>query len=321
MLPIINVEPLLVDSECADAVVSDIGRACREDGFFYVRGHQVPHQLISRLRELAERFFASSLEEKRRLAMAHAGPALRGYFGVGDELTSGIPDIKEGLYFGEEHDASNPLVAQRAPLHGSNLYPLLPGFRETISEYMCRMKKLGDALMRGIALSLGFEASLFERELTKRPTQLFRIFHYPSVEYEESNRWGVGEHTDYGLLTILLQDNVGGLQVKSRGVWQDAPPVPDTFVCNIGDMLDRMTRGNYRSTPHRVRNVSGRSRFSFPYFYDPDWDAEVQVLPVESDSGQESSQRWDGANLSLFEGTYGAYISQKVSRVFPQFFN
>ena len=83
--------------------------------------------------------------------------------------------------------------------------------------------------------------------------------------------WGVGEHTDYGLLTILRQDDTGGLQVKSRSGWMDAPPIPGSFVCNIGDMLDRLTRGMYRSTPHRVLNMSKRSRLSFPFFFDPEF--------------------------------------------------
>ena len=92
--------------------------------------------------------------------------------------------------------------------------------------------------------------------------------------------WGVREHTDYGLLTILLQDDTGGLQVRSPTGWIDVPPDPDAFVCNIGDMLERMTAGRYRSTPHRVRNTTRRSRLSFPFFFDPGWDAVVRPVPA-----------------------------------------
>src|SRR5439155_5219325 len=116
---------------------------------------------------------------------------------------------------------------------------------------------------------------------------------------------GVGEHTDYGLLTLLRQDDVGGLQVKTASGWIEAPPVPGSFVCNIGDMLDRMTGGFYRSTPHRVRlNTSGRDRLSFPLFLDPDFDARIE--PIEgltaSAAAQDRAARWDGANIHAFDG-------------------
>ncbi len=92
-------------------------------------------------------------------------------------------------------------------------------------------------------------------------------------------RHAVGERIDYGFLTLLRQDDVGGLQVHTREGWMEAPPVPESFVCNIGDMLDRMTGGLYRNTPYRVRlNTSGRHRPSFPLFFDPDFDARIDPL-------------------------------------------
>jgi isopenicillin N synthase-like dioxygenase len=147
---------------------------------------------------------------------------------------------------------------------------------------------------------------------------LFRIFHYPPSP-PESDDWGVGEHTDYGLLTLLLQDDNGGLSVRTANGWVDAPPVPGTFVCNIGDMLDRLTGGWYRSTPHRVRNVSGNERLSYPFFFDPDFDAEVPPLPevARRASGADGAPRWDGQDLRAFTGTYGDYLVAKVSKVFP----
>ena len=111
-----------------------------------------------------------------------------------------------------------------------------------------------------------------------------------------------------------------GLVCKSQARWIDAPPIPNSFVCNIGDMLDRMTGGRYRSTPHRVRNVSGRSRFSYPFFFDPNFDARVQPIDLEdtrSPSG-DREERWDGADIHAFDGTYGEYILRKVTKVFPE---
>ena len=129
-------------------------------------------------------------------------------------------------------------------------------------------------------------------------------------------RDGVGEHTDYGLLTLLRQDSVGGLQVRTASGWIEARPIEDSFVCNIGDMLDRMTGGMYRSTPHRVRlNTSGRDRLSFPLFFDP--DMEARIAPIRSAATDDHASRWDGASVHAFEGSYGDYLLGKIGKVFP----
>ena len=171
--------------------------------------------------------------------------------------------------------------------------------------------------MRLSALSLGLDAQYFRRTYTARPTLLFRIFEYPAAA-EGDDGWGVGEHTDYGLLTLLAQDDNGGLQVKTQRGWIEAPPIPGTLVCNIGDMLDRLTGGVYRSTPHRVRNVSGKSRLSFPFFFDPAFDAEIVPLPSHATlSRDDSAQRWDRTNVHAWSGPYSDYLLSKVSHVFP----
>jgi isopenicillin N synthase-like dioxygenase len=135
---------------------------------------------------------------------------------------------------------------------------------------------------------------------------------------ESSDAWGVGEHTDYGLLTLLAQDELGGLKVKTARGWIDAPPIEGTLVCNIGDMLDRLTGGQYRSTPHRAKNVSGRGRLSFPFFFDPDFDAEIVPLPGFALTADDRDTRWDKASVHDFSGTYGDYLLSKVSKVFPE---
>lgn len=313
-IAIIDVASLRSDDDTA-IVAAEIQEACTNHGFFYITGHGIDDRLLVRLEQLSREFFAQDEASKMRIAMKHGGPAWRGYFPVGDELTSGKPDQKEGLYFGTELSQDDPRVKAGVPLHGQNLFPEIPAFRETILEYLDRMTALGHLLMRGIAMSLGLDSDYFRRELTWEPTILFRIFHYPPLRANDS-LWSVGEHTDYGLLTILKQDANGGLQVKSRDEWIDAPPLPGTFVCNIGDMLDKLTGGHYRSTPHRVRNVADQGRLSFPFFFDPSWDAEVKPIrrwkPVSGDL------RWDGADLGQFRGTYGEYVTYKIAQVFPK---
>lgn len=316
-IPIINISPLIGGTEGRHDVADIIGQACRGCGFFYITGHGVEKGLQQRLEDLSRRFFAQDIEAKMEIQMARGGRAWRGYFPVGGELTSGQPDLKEGVYFGAEIGDDHPMTRAGVPMSGPNLFPSnIPGFRETILEYLAVMTELGHALMRGIALSLGLDESYFEEHYTGDPLILFRIFNYPAQG--AATGWGVGEHTDYGLLTILMQDESGGLQVKSQSQWIEAPPVPGSFVCNIGDMLDRLTGGLYRSTPHRVRNLSGRDRLSFPFFFDPNFNAEVKPLPLGHIAIDDRDERWDRASLREVRGSYGDYLLGKVSKVFPQ---
>jgi isopenicillin N synthase-like dioxygenase len=302
-------------------VARGIGQACRAHGFFYVVGHGVDESLGERLDALSRSFFALAEATKARWAMPLGGRAWRGWFPLGGELTSGRPDWKEGLYLGSELPDDHPRVAAGVPLHGKNLIPgddVVPQFRRVILEWMAQVTELGHRVMEGIAGSLGLPAAYFAGAYTADPLILFRIFQYPSRPIPEGLdvRDGVGEHTDYGLLTLLRQDTVGGLQVRSAAGWIEAPPVPGSFVCNIGDMLDRMTGGLYKSTPHRVRlNTSGRDRLSFPLFFDPDFDA--RIAPIRSAATDDHATRWDGASVHAFDGTYGDYLLGKIGKVFP----
>jgi isopenicillin N synthase-like dioxygenase len=319
-LPVIDVSPLLSDGQATTtaAVAEQIQIACRDRGFFYVTGHGVPDGLLADLADASAEFFGLPLADKMEIAMDRGGRAWRGYFPVGAELTSGRPDQKEGLYFGAELADDDPRVRAGLPLHGRNLFPRqVPRLRALVLAYLDALTAAGQAVLAGVALSLGLDAGYFAVGYTADPTILFRIFSYPpSPPRDEA--WGVGEHTDYGLITLLAQDDSGGLQVAAPEGWIDAPPIPGTLVCNIGDMLDRLTGGWYKSTPHRVRNLSGHARLSFPFFLDPGFTAEVPPLPDRAAAADDGSRRWDGQDLRAFTGTYGDYLLGKVSKVFPQ---
>jgi isopenicillin N synthase-like dioxygenase len=317
-LPVIDIAPLLEGGRRGGGIAREIERACRDTGFFYISGHGVGTDVVARLDRASRAFFALPHEEKMTIAMARGGRAWRGFFPVGGELTSGKPDLKEGVYFGTELDADDPRVRAGVPMHGGNLWPTaVPELKPAVLDFMARTTRAAHAVMRGVALSLGLDEDYFADTYTADPTVLFRVFHYPPARAVDGE-WGVGEHTDYGLLTLLAQDDCGGLQVKARDGWIEAPPIPDTLVCNIGDMLDRLTGGFYRSTPHRVRNVSGRDRLSFPLFFDPSFDAVIEPLPERASAVQDdSAQRWDRANVHVFRGTYGEYLLGKVGKVFP----
>jgi polar amino acid transport system ATP-binding protein len=319
-LPVIDLTGFPRSADVRRAVTERIGAACRMHGFFYVVGHGIDPTLIERLETLSRRFFAQPLQEKMQIEMARGGRAWRGYFPVGNELTSGQPDRKEGLYLGTELPAGHPLVCTGTPVHGPNLFPPIDGFRATVLDYIDAVTGLGHQLMAAVALSLDLPQDYFASRYTADPLILFRIFNYPAPASSTVGQWGVGEHTDYGLLTMLLQDENGGLEVKSNGRWIDAPPIPGTFVCNIGDMLDRMTRGLYRSNPHRVRASAFNDRLSFPLFFDPNFFAAVAPIAELAHVGLDDDRatRWDGASVHAFEGTYGDYLLGKISKVFPQ---
>jgi len=317
-LPVIDVSAFVNSYAGGARAAREIEKACREFGFFYAAGHGVSAETVRALKKASARFFALPEANKMEIPLAHGGRAWRGYFPVGGELTSGVPDLKEGLYFGEDLDFSDPRVSAGWPLHGANLFPKdVPELALAVGTFMAEAERAAHAIMAGIALSLGLEANYFRDHYTGRPTLLFRIFHYPPTAPSDA-RWGVGEHTDYGLLTLLAQDDVGGLQVKTAQGWIEAPPLPDTLVCNIGDMLDRLTGGCYRSTPHRVLNTSGKERYSFPFFFDPAFDAAIEPLPERPGlSADDSASRWDKANVHAVSGSYGDYLLGKVAKVFP----
>jgi len=320
-LPVVDIAALLSGAAQRDRVVAEIANACREFGFFYVVGHGVDEDLQRRLEEVSRQFFAQDLEAKLEIRMSRGGRAWRGYFPVGGELTSGKPDLKEGIYFGSELDADHPLVKQGTPLHGPNLFPSgMPQFRSVVLDYMAAMTRLGHVIMTGISLSLGLDAAYFARHYTNDPLILFRIFNYPPYAPDDTSNFdfGVGEHTDYGLLTILKQDMSGGLQVKTKSGWIDAKPVPNAFVCNIGDMLDRITGGHYLSAAHRVPACRDQSRLSCAFFFDPNFNAEVRRISLNATIYDNKTERWDHASVHEFRGTYGEYLLSKISKVFPE---
>ena len=324
----IDIAPLFARGAMAARrdVAKAIAAACRATGFFYVTGHGIPDDAFAELDRASRRFFALPASEKAEIAMAKGGIAWRGWFPVGAELTSGQSDLKEGLYLGTELPPDDPRVRAGLPFHGPNLWPRqVPELRSAVLRYMALTLRAADALIEGVALSLDLDPDYFAQHYTADPTILFRIFRYPAASAAErvAAPWGVGEHTDYGLLTLLAQDKYGGLQVRTDGGWIDAPPLQGTLVCNIGDMLDRLTGGRYRSTPHRVLNTSGVDRLSFPLFFDPNLSAAVRPLPQHavhdtSAIDADRQRRWDQASVHLFDGTYGDYLIAKVAKVFPE---
>ena len=284
-VPLIDFGPFLAGGpEDRKAVAEQIGRACRHIGFFYIVNHGVPHELIARTFAETQRFFALPLEAKKRIDIA-GSPCHRGYFALGGEnldpaKQTETGDLKEGLKIGRDLAPDHPLVTAGTPLHGPNQWPEgLPGWRETMEECYGALSRLGYGVMQAFALALALPEIFFDDKLTGPMATLGPLHYPPQGGKITEHRIGAGAHTDFGCLTILAQDDAGGLQVQNcTGRWLDAPPIAESFVVNIGDMMARWTNDLFASTRHRVVNVSNRERYSMPFFYDPDFDADLTCL-------------------------------------------
>ncbi len=281
VIPIIDVSDLSSgDASSSAHVVAEIGAACREVGFFYVAGHPVPQALSAQVFAAAATYFAQPEPEKRKDLYSSAGN--RGYVPMkGEALDPGRPaDLKEAFNIGLDLPADHPDVVAERGFRAVNQWPALSDFRDTMLAYFDACLGLGRLLHRAFAQDLGLAPDFFDDKLD-RPMAVLRLLHYPPAPARtETGQLGAGEHTDYGCLTLLATDAVGGLEVRTRsGEWLAAPHVPGAFVCNIGDCLMRWTNDIYVSTPHRVVSPAGRERFSVAFFLDPNPDADIACLP------------------------------------------
>lgn len=273
----------IIDMTADEATLASwIGDAARNTGFFYLTGHGIESALVDAVFAGAQRFFALPIEVKQRQSIKRS-PHNRGYVAIEEEgLDPSRPaDLKEAFNIGLDLDAEDPRVVAGEPFRGVNLWPDIPGWRKTMLAYFDAVWALGRRLHRVIALDLGLDAGFFEDKLDQ-PMATLRLLHYPPPPpWPPTGQFGAGTHSDYGDVTLLLTDEVPGLEVRKRdGEWVLAPHVDGAFVCNIGDCLMRWTNDVYVSTPHRVVNRAGRERYSVAFFMDPNPDAEVTCLPT-----------------------------------------
>jgi isopenicillin N synthase-like dioxygenase len=282
-IPIIDISPLVAGGGAGEREVARlIGNACRGIGFFYITGHGIAPATLARVFGVAAELFRGPAHVKEAAAFSGTG-GNRGYIRLGGEtLDPGKPpDVKEAFNIGLELAADDPELIARKPFRAPNVWPAIAGFRAVTLDYFDRMWKLGVLLHRAFARDLGLAPAFFADRFRK-PMATLRLLHYPPTEAPLADgQLGAGEHTDYGNVTLLATDSVGGLMVRGRGGrWLDAPVVADAFVCNIGDCLMRWTNDVYVSTPHKVVSPPGAHRYSVAFFLDPDPDAVVACLPT-----------------------------------------
>lgn len=280
-VPVIDVSPLFSSDSTRIASVADqIRQAAIEIGFFYVKSHNISQELLDAVQVASKYFFSLPEALKRSIQVNQAH---RGYVPFAQTTQPGrkFADLKESFNFAYPFTADDLLALKGKTLIGPNQWPEGElAWRRVLEHYYLEIFELGQKILEAFAFTLKLPTNFF-RERYKRPLVRARLLHYPPHNAAHTDeQFGAAEHTDYGAITILWQDEVGGLQVKNRsGQWIDAVPIENTFVINIGDMLERWSNNLFVSTPHRVVNHSGRERYSIPVFYDPDYDAVIECLP------------------------------------------
>jgi isopenicillin N synthase-like dioxygenase len=262
------------------ALARQLRDACVGTGFFYVANHGVPRAVIDGVFDATRRYFALPLEDRLQDRMDEK--FRRGFMPQGINQHPGYaPDLKESYELALDLPLDDPDVAAGLPLHGPNRWPARhPWLRAAAEAYYDATLALGKRLLRVFAASLDLDEEFF-LQFCEKPMVQTRLFHYPPQNPADAdNAFGVAPHTDYGMITLLTQDPIGGLELRTRaGEWVRAPYIDGTFVVNLGDLFKVWTNDLYVSNPHRVVNRAGKERYSIPTFFNLDYHAPVACLP------------------------------------------
>ncbi len=287
-LPIIDIGGLRAgDPAATERVAAEIRAACTEIGFFYITGHGIAEEVIDGAATEAMAFFRQSPAEKKRVAVSKYH---RGFNSLGDALMyrADQPDYKEFYQIGLELPEDDPDVRAGQPLRGPNNWPdWLPGFRPAMERFFDEIAACGGDLLRAVAISLDLGQDFFARRYLKPLQRTQAVYYPPHPRDAGANLFGVAPHSDFGCITLLWQDDNGGLEAQTvAGDWIPAPPVPGTLNVNVGDLLARWSNDHFKSTPHRVVNRSGRERMAIATFYDPDFTAMVDPTDLGLGAGE-----------------------------------
>lgn len=291
MLPVLDISGYLQDctSEAAKAFVEQLRETCHGPGFFYLTGHGVNPQHNDAALTIANAFFALPDAEREALAIGKSA-GFRGYTLLKNERTNGQVDWRDQIDVGPEEP--QPTIAKDDPpwmrLRGANQWPAsLPTMAGTISSWMDKIEPLGLALMRALAMGLGQPADYFDQKMSPNPYTRVKIIRYPAQPDEGGSGQGLGLHNDTGLITLILQDSIPGLQVMSEGELVDVEPMPGAFVVNLGEMMQAASNGYLRATKHQVVSPPpGQQRISIAYFVNPRLDARFEAVDLPPDLAQ-----------------------------------
>ena len=284
IIPVIDlseIESGKIPQNIAEALLA----ASKNLGFIYVSGHGIPDALIESARQGAYDFFHQDADEKSAVQVSsrHRGWLKPGGAKMQDDAK---PDLKESFIWGYQDESGH--TDEDHPLRGQNQWPpLVPHLEELATDYFDAVQNVAITLMRAFAVGLELDEDFFLTHCSRPLSRASFVYYPPQGEHLGKDQFGVAPHTDFGMLTVLCQDNTGGLQVQGLdGVWIEAPPIEGTLVVNVGDLLCRWTNGAFKSTPHRVVNSSGKERMSLVLAFDPDPEtlvdpASIPDLPQE----------------------------------------
>jgi isopenicillin N synthase-like dioxygenase len=279
-IPIIDVGSLGSGTDAEANVVASIRAASEYVGFFYAINHGIASDEIRSIFAAVKSFFALPQVQRDAIYLVNS-PNYRGYLPIGVRGTTERPgDLLESFNVGNELGLDDPDVRSGKPLHGANQWPAgLPGFRDAVIRYYGLMDGLMRRLLQGFAMAAELPRDGFDH-LFRKPLTQMRLLHYPAQDTPQGGMIGARPHRDFGFFTILLQDDVGGLEVSNQvGEWVVAPPLQDSFIINIAEMFKLLTNGRFSSALHRVINRYGRERYSVPFFVNPSYDAVLAPLP------------------------------------------
>jgi len=308
-VPVIDVSAIITDSSSPAArdAIDRIAAACKEWGFFQVINHGVPKDLVNATWRETDAFFHQPAEVKKSVMRSRENPW--GYYN--NEITKNQRDKKE--VFDYTTDGVDPIY------ESENRWPdVTTPFKVTLSDYRDAVTKLGLSLLEAFCVGLGLPADFMRADFENDHTGFIRLNYYPvkdplaqsNVENMPVADLGVHHHTDAGALTVLMQDEVGGLQVFKDGFWHDIPPVPDAFVINTGDMMQVWSNDIYQAAIHRVLAMEQKDRYSIPFFFNPSAATEVSPLPTvvtDERPAQYRTINWSDFRGKRTDGDYADY--------------
>ena len=307
--------------------------ACEQSGFFYVSDHGISATVINAVHHSQRALFAQSDEYKQSLAINLHN---RGYLADGQARMHGAKhaDQKEVFFWGRDYDSQHPFIQNNVPLCGVNQWPnqspsqspnqspnhsthnshtvdgnfdgVLDNFKQHVLDYAAEIERIGTTLLSGFAVALGADAHFFD-DYYRDSMLRGQLIRYP-VTRGDDDSFGVAPHTDFGCITLLLQETAG-LEVLCRDQWIQVPPIDGTLVINIGDLLQRWSNNRLPSTRHRVRNTNPEARYSIAMFYDPAPDAVVDPTHIDSTPGHSQFEPVTAAEyiLSRNKGAFKHY--------------
>lgn len=314
-LPLLDLRRLDGTPEERAAFLTELRHAAREVGFFYLSGHGVSETLEAAVRDISRRFFALPEAEKLKVQMIHS-PHFRGYNRAGLELTRGRPDWREQFDVHSEREALpiGPDTPPWARLQGPNLWPdkALPELRSVLLQWQSELTRVAIRLVQAFTEALVGDPDALAPIYRESPNQTMKIIRYPARLTDDASQ-GVGPHKDSGLLTFVLQDDTGGLQVETEKGWVEAVPRPGTFVVNIGELLELASNGYLKATVHRVVSPKvGRDRYSVAFFLGARLDATVPLLDLPAELAAEAKGPASDPDNPLFRNVGANYLKGRL---------